>query len=124
MDNKVITIYGIPNCDTMKKARRWLDENNITHTFHNYRKDGLDRQWLTARIEELGWEQVDLTPRNHLAQAARGTAQQYECRYRAGRLLEQPGMIKRPLLDTGKGYLLGFKAEDWAKALQQAIPDH
>ena len=50
------TIYGIPNCDTMKKARKWLDEQGIEYQFHNYKKDGLDEKLLRGWVEAVGWE--------------------------------------------------------------------
>lgn len=52
----MITMYGIPNCDTIKKARKWLDNNQIDYRFHDYRKDGLDKALLTRWASELGWE--------------------------------------------------------------------
>lgn len=114
----MITIYGIPNCDTMKKARTWLDQQGLEYTFHNYRKDGLDKQWLQERINELGWEQVVNrrgTTWRKLPEDVRNTM---TAEIAVETLLEQPGMVKRPLLDTGNGYLLGFSADKWAEALK------
>ena len=101
----------------MKKARRWLDDNSIDYSFHNYRKDGLDKEWLEARIKELGWEQVVNrrgTTWRKLPEDIRSTM---DAASAVEALLEQPGMIKRPLLDTGKEYLLGFSPDEWKKAL-------
>ncbi|CAM3734135.1 ArsC family reductase [Parendozoicomonas haliclonae] len=116
-----LTLYGIPNCDTMKKARKWLDDNGLEYTFHNYRKDSLDRDWLKARIDELGWEQVVNrrgTTWRQLPQEQRDTM---DADSALETLLEQSGMIKRPLFgplnSDGSGYLLGFKADDWQQAL-------
>ena len=108
------TIYGIKNCDTMKKAFRWLDEHNIEYTFHDYRQDGLDRERLASWIEQLGWEAVvnkrgttwrKLTPE---AQAAMNDQTALEV------LLEQPAMIKRPLLDHAQSLTLGFKEDSYS----------
>ncbi|MCL6271548.1 ArsC family reductase [Sansalvadorimonas sp. 2012CJ34-2] len=114
----MITIFGIQNCDTMKKARRWLDNNNLEYAFHDYRKDGVDRGWLKARIDELGWEWLVNrrgTTWRKLSEDVRNTM---DAASAIEILLEQPGMIKRPLLDTGDHYLLGFSETVWEKELK------
>jgi Spx/MgsR family transcriptional regulator len=104
----MITIYGIPNCDTMKKARNWLDEHGIEYRFHNFKKEGLDRQLLLSWVEELGWEtllnkrgmmwrKLDDTTKANIDQASAIQV-----------MLETPSIIKRPVLDTGKGHHVGF----------------
>ena len=113
----MVTLFGISNCDTMKKARRWLDNNNIEYTFHNYRKDGLDRDWLTARVQELGWEQVVNRRGTTWRKLPEETRNSMDAASAIEILLEQPGMIKRPLLDTGGHYLLGFSEDVWEKEL-------
>ena len=114
----LITIYGIPNCDTMKKARQWLDQQGLEYTFHNYRKDGLDKQWLQDRINELGWEQVVNRRGTTWRKLPEDVRNAMTAETAVEALLEQSGMIKRPLLDTGCGYLLGFSADKWAEALK------
>ncbi len=115
----MLTIYGIPNCDTLKKARKWLDGQGLAYRFHNYRKEGLDRDWLKARIDEFGWENVV----NRKGTTWRKLPEQQRHAMNAERaldaLLEQPGMIKRPLLGSlaEGGYLLGFATEQWQQAL-------
>ncbi|NVK43395.1 MAG: ArsC family reductase [Oceanospirillaceae bacterium] len=113
----MICVYGIKNCDTIKKARKWLDENGIEYRFHDYRVDGLERAQLEAWAQELGWEAL---------LNKRGTTwrtQPDEVRNNideAGAIalmLEHPAMIKRPLLDTGDARHLGFKADTWAALL-------
>ncbi|CUB04950.1 ArsC family reductase [Marinomonas fungiae] len=113
------TIYGIKNCDTMKKAFRWLEENNVEYAFHDYRKDGLERDLLASWIEQLGWEAVvnkrgttwrKLEPE---IQAAMNNETAVEV------LLEQPAMIKRPLLDHQQSLTLGFKPEQYQAIFQQ-----
>ena len=113
MDFAMITIYGIKNCDTMKKAMRWLDEHGVEYRFHDYRKDGLDEKQLKAWEKELGWEQL-LNRRGQLwrklPQAVRDNIDRetaLKC------MLENPGIIKRPLLDTGDRRVLGFKPEQY-----------
>jgi arsenate reductase len=108
------TLYGIPNCDTVKKARTWLDEHGIAYTFHDYKKQGIDADTLKRWCAEFGHEQVlnqkGTTWRN-LADAQRADLTQAK----AIRLMrEQPSLIKRPLLDTGKRRLLGFSEDDYS----------
>ncbi|MFC6671420.1 ArsC family reductase [Marinobacterium aestuariivivens] len=113
----MICLYGIKNCDTIKKARKWLDEAGIEYRFHDYRVDGLARSQLEAWAAELGWEAL---------LNRRGTtwrAQPDEVKNsidEAGAIdlmLAQPAMIKRPLLDTGDARHLGFRADDYARLL-------
>ncbi len=104
-------MYGIKNCDTVKKARRWLDEQQIAYRFHDYRADGLDADMLQRFIAELGWEallntrgttwrKLDETRRESIQNAPAA----------AELMLEMPAIIKRPLLCApGKPMLLGFK---------------
>ncbi len=118
----MLTIYGIANCDTMKKARRWLDEQGIAYHFHDYRKAGVDKEWLAARIAEFGWDSVvnrKGTTWRKLPEDVRTTM---DADTALTALLEQPAMIKRPLLGPLKtddsGYLLGFAPEAWLPILK------
>ncbi len=114
----MITLYGIPNCDTVKKARVWLDQRGAAYAFHDYKKAGVERGFLEARIAEHGWETV--------LNRAGTTFRKLPDEARAGLdadkavalMLEQPSMIKRPILHLGDGRtLVGFKPEAWATAL-------
>lgn len=110
-------LYGIKNCDTVKKARRWLDEQQIAYRFHDYRADGLDAALLDTFIAELGWEallntrgttwrKLDETRRESIQNAASA----------AELMLEMPAIIKRPLLCApGKPMLLGFKETSYER---------
>jgi len=109
----MITIYGIRNCDTMKKAMRWLDEHGVDYRFHDYRKDGLDAAALKVWEKELGWENL-LNRRGQLwrklPQAQRDTIN----RASALQLMQaNPGIIKRPVLDLGKRRVVGFSPADY-----------
>jgi len=111
----MVTLYGIRNCDTMKKAMRWLDEQGVAYHFHDYRKDGLDSKQLQGWEKELGWETL-LNRRGmlwrKLPQAVRDTMN----RKRALRcMLDNPGIIKRPLLDLGERRVVGFKADEYER---------
>ncbi|AMO55434.1 ArsC family transcriptional regulator [Endozoicomonas montiporae] len=106
-----ITLYGISNCDTIKKARRWLNDNGIEYRFHDYRKDGLTLQQLQNWSEELDWEELlnkrGTTWRKLPEEQKEGiNKDQALCL-----MLEHPAMIKRPLLDTGSEKHLGFKPD-------------
>ncbi len=103
-------MYGIKNCDTVKKARRWLDAQQIAYRFHDYRADGLDAALLDTFIAELGWEAL-LNSRGttwrKLDDARRESIQNAPSA--AELMLEMPAIIKRPLLCApGKPMLLGF----------------
>ena len=115
---KSINIYGIKNCDTMKKARAWLGSHGVAYAFHDYKTAGIERERLEGWSKKVGWEvllnkagttfrklsekdKVDLTEKKALAL-----------------MLAQPSMIKRPVLDLGGGKLLvGFKPETYSEAV-------
>ena len=109
----MITLYGISNCDTIKKAKRWLDAHAIDYQFHDYRKQGLTRQQLEVWAEELGWEGL-LNRRGTTWRSLPDEQKQRIDRELAITLmLEQPAMIKRPLLDLGSSRKLGFSEADY-----------
>lgn len=106
----MITLYGIKNCDTIKKARRWLEEHGIDYCFHDYRVDGIDLTLVNTFIAELGWQPL-LNTRGttwrKLDEAVRSGITDADSA--AALLVEQPAIIKRPLLcASGKPMLLGF----------------
>jgi arsenate reductase (glutaredoxin) len=113
-----ITIYGIKNCDTMKKARAWLDSHGIAYAFHDYKAAGIDRMRLEAWSKQVGWE----TLLNRAGTTFRALSEEQKQGLDAAKaialMLEQPSMIKRPVLDLGGGKLLvGFKPDAYAAAL-------
>ena len=106
----MLTMYGIKNCDTIKKARRWLEANHIEYRFHDYRADGLDADFLHNAINEPGWEAL-LNPRGttwrQLDESLRASIVAADSA--AKLMLEMPAIIKRPLLCApGQPMLLGF----------------
>ncbi len=107
-------LYGIKNCDTIKKARRWLEEKGIDYRFHDYRVDGLNDAQLQTFIDKLGWEPL-LNTRGttwrKLSEELRATITTADAAKRL--MLEQPAIIKRPLLVAGERYLLGFKEAEY-----------
>ena len=111
----MVTIHGIKNCDTMKKARAWLDAHGVAHDFHDYKVAGINAATLQAWIAQVGWEVLlnrAGTTFRKLPDADR--ADLTEARAIA-LMLAQPGMIKRPVLDDGAVLLVGFKPEVYAK---------
>ena len=109
-----ITIYGIKNCDTMKKARTWLEAKGVAYHFHDYKAAGIDKVHLTAWCQELGWEKVlnrAGTTFRALADADKANLTQAKA---IALMMKQPSMIKRPILDTGKTLAAGFKPEEYA----------
>lgn len=109
-----ITLYGIPNCDTVKKARVWLEARGIAYDFHDYKKSGVDVADLARWCDALGWETVlnrAGTTFRKLPDADKAGLN----RDRAIALMAaQPSMIKRPILAFPGGLLAGFKADIWA----------
>ena len=113
-----ITIYGIKNCDTMKKARAWLDKAGMAYDFHDYKTVGIDTDRLVRWERKVGWE----TLLNRAGTTFRKLPDKDKDGLNAAKamklMLAQPSMIKRPVLDLGGGKLLvGFKPEDYGAAL-------
>lgn len=109
-----LTLYGIPNCDTVKKARVWLDQHGVAYSFHDYKKQGADADWLDARIAEHGWETV-LNRAGTTFRALPDEEKNGLDPVTAAALMQgQPSMIKRPILDLGERSLVGFKPEVWS----------
>jgi len=111
------TLYGIPNCDTVKKARVWLEQHGVAFAFHDYKKVGIDRPRLEAWVAEHGWETV----LNRAGTTFRALPDSDRADLDAGKsvdlMLAQPSMIKRPVLDLGDRTLVGFKPERYAAVL-------
>ena len=115
---KPITIYGIKNCDTMKKARAWLDQHGVAYSFHDYKATGIDRERLERWSKKVGWEillnRAGTTFRK-LPDKDKGAI---DARKAVALMLAQPSMIKRPVLELDGGKLLvGFSRELYAEAV-------
>jgi arsenate reductase len=107
-------LYGIPNCDTMKKARTWLDSHGVEYDFHDYKKSGIDAAKLQDWIQSMGWE-VLLNRAGTTFRKLPESAKANLTEARAVKLmLEQPSMIKRPVLERGRTLLVGFSPEKYA----------
>ncbi|MGK9169568.1 ArsC family reductase [Inquilinus limosus] len=113
---KAVTIYGIKNCDTMKKARAWLDQRGVAYAFHDYKAAGIDRATLEGWARKVSWEVLlnrAGTTFRKLPDAVREGLTEAKA---IGLMLDQPSMIKRPVLDIGGTLLVGFKPEQYEGA--------
>jgi len=113
----MVKIYGIKNCDTMKKALKWLDEQGVAYEFHDYKKAGIDRHTLETWEAVVGWETL-LNRRGMMwRKVPDGVKAAIDRDSALDLMLETPSIIKRPVLDTGAGLQVGFKPEQYAAAL-------
>jgi Spx/MgsR family transcriptional regulator len=110
-------MYGIKNCDTVAKARKWLEDRGLAYGFHDYKAVGIDRPRLEAWVEELGWEPLLNRAGMTFRKLDEADKQDID-RDKAIRLmLANPSMIKRPVLDLGDRRLVGFKPDLYEAAL-------
>ena len=111
----MITLYGIKNCDTVRKARKWLETQGIDYRFHDFRDDGLEREAVQGWLAELGWQSL-VNRRSTSWKALDAHAREsMDDDSALDAILEQPTLIKRPLLDTGKERFTGFSSGDYAR---------
>lgn len=113
-----VTIYGIPNCDTMKKARAWLDAHGVGHAFHDYKKAGIDRATLTGWVAEHGWKTILNRAGTTFRRLPESDRDGLDMDGAIELMLAQPSMIKRPVLDVGGRTVIGFRAEEYAVAVR------
>lgn len=109
-----VTVYGIPNCDTIRKARRWLDDHGVAHTFHDYRKDGLEPALLAELIERTGWEMLLNRAGTTFRKLPEEERTDLDRERATALMLAQPGMIKRPVMIVGDRAEVGFKPDRYA----------
>ena len=112
-----VTIYGIKNCDTMKKARAWLDAQGVDYAFHDYKTAGIDRKRLEGWCAELGWDSLLNRAGTTFRKLPETDKAALDARKAVTLMLAQPSMIKRPVLDLGTRRLVGFKPEAYASAV-------
>lgn len=112
-----ITLYGIPNCDTVKKARAWLDAQGLSYHFHDHKKAGVNEAKLRGWVDLAGWEKVlnrqGMTFRK-LPESQRGDLDADKA---VAVMLAKPSAIKRPIVEHGEGLLVGFDPAGWSTAL-------
>jgi len=112
---KAVTVFGIKNCDTMKKARAWLDESGVAYTFHDYKVAGIARETLESWAEALGWNALLNTSGTTFRKLPESEKLGMTEKKAIALMLAQPSMIRRPVVDRGGKLLVGFKPDVYAK---------
>lgn len=111
-----ITLYGIPNCDTVKKARSWLAARGVDHAFHDYKKAGVDADALDRWIDLVGWEPLLNKAGTTFRQLPEVDKQNIDTAKARRLMLDNPSMIKRPVVEGAARLLVGFKPADYEAA--------
>jgi arsenate reductase len=111
-------LYGIRNCDTVKKARAWLDGHGVAYDFHDYKIAGIDEARLRAWIRRLGWEALLNRSGTTFRKLSEGEKQGLHEDKAVGLMLAQPSMIRRPVVETNGDLLVGFDPERYRKAFR------
>ncbi len=107
------TLYGISNCDTIRKAKKWLSDHNVEFNFHDVRKDGLDETTLNNWVNALGWETLLNKRGTTFRQLPTEQKEQLDEASAIKLMLEHPAMIKRPVLAQDNEFTVGFSAENY-----------
>lgn len=110
-------LYGIPNCDSVKKARAWLAEHGVAYDFHDYKKAGVDPALLQAWVATAGWERVLNRAGTTLRKLLQEDKHDLDAEKAVSLMLAHPSAIKRPIMENGDTLLVGFDPEAWAAAL-------
>jgi Spx/MgsR family transcriptional regulator len=112
------TIYGIKNCDTMKKARTWLDSHGVAYEFHDYKAVGVDKDKLKQWSDKVGWETLLNRAGTTFKKLPDADKEGLTEKKALALMLAQPSMIKRPVLETGGKLLVGFKPDIYVKEVK------
>jgi len=112
-------LYGIRNCDTVKKARAWLDQRGIKYDFHDYKTAGIDEPRLRGWASELGWERLLNRPGTTFRKLPEADKEGIDEDKAIGLMLDQPSMIRRPVLDLGERCIVGFSEAMYGVTLGQ-----
>jgi arsenate reductase (glutaredoxin) len=118
-----LTIHGIRTCDTMKRARAWLDAHGIAHAFHDYKVSGIDRASLEAWAARVGWERLLNRAGTTFRKLPDAQKQDLTERRAIELMLAQPSMIRRPVLSLGDRLIVGFDPAEYDRALAAAARD-
>ena len=114
----MIKIYGIKNCDTVKKALNWLEENQIEYQFHDYKKDGIDENKLKQFVKKFGWQKV-LNSKGTTFRKLSDAEKPTDLLGAISLMQKQPSIIKRPIIEGDGIWLIGFDAEEYKKAFDK-----
>lgn len=109
------TIYGIKNCDTMKKARDWLESKKVAYSFHDYKSQGIDKPTLEGWIKKVGWEVLLNRAGTTFKKLPDSDKENVTEKKAIALMLAQPSMIKRPVLEAKGKLTVGFKPDDYRK---------
>jgi arsenate reductase len=112
-----VILYGIPNCDTVKKARDWLTAHGIAYTFHDYKKAGADPARLAQWCAAAGWEKVLNRAGTTFKKLPDSAKSDLDAAKAVALMAANPSCIKRPVVEHSGGLLVGFKPDEWAEAL-------
>ena len=113
----MVMIYGIKNCDTMKKARSWLEAHKIAHDFHDYKTTGIDKSTLEGWVKKVGWQVLLNRAGTTFRKLPDGDKEDITEEKAVALMLAQPSMIKRPVLDIKGRLTVGFKPEEYKRLL-------
>ncbi|MEO0062138.1 MAG: hypothetical protein RLZZ08_698 [Pseudomonadota bacterium] len=111
-----ITLYGIPNCDTVKKARTWLDARGIAFVFHDYKKQGADPVRLGQWADAVGWEKLLNRAGTTFRKLPDADKADIDRARAIALMVAQPSLIKRPVVEYAGGLLVGFRPDEWEEA--------
>ena len=111
------TLYGIPNCDTVKRARMWLDAHGVAYEFHDYKKSGVPAANLDRWMKDVGWEKLLNRGGTTFKKLPPEVKETVDARAARKLMLDQPSMIKRPIVEHAGGLLVGFAPADWERTL-------
>ena len=111
-----VTLYGIPNCDTVKKARTWLDKRGVAYAFHDYKKQGADPAKIAGWVGEAGWEKVLNRAGTTFKKLPDSDKEGLDAKKAVQVMAANPSAIKRPVVEYPGGLLVGFKENEWEQA--------
>ncbi|NKC33778.1 ArsC family reductase [Falsiroseomonas selenitidurans] len=117
-----VTLHGIRNCDTMKKARVWLESAGIAHGFHDYRMQGLPDGLLESWVARLGWEAMLNRAGTSFRKLAESQREALDAPRAIALMRAQPAMIRRPVLVAGPALLVGFRPAEYARLFGVTAP--
>ncbi len=112
-----VMLYGIPNCDTVKKARAWLHAHGVAHGFHDYKKHGADPARLAGWVEAAGWEKLLNRAGTTFRKLPEADREGIDAGRAVALMVAHPSCIKRPVVEYPGGLLVGFRPDEWEAAL-------